>query len=83
MNRSKIFKAFVILANVVVISCALSVGVSSGEPGVAFKEHALATHFSVLQLGMCAVVSGFSLCFVLFSSTKKGYWSVFSGWLWL
>ena len=74
MNRSKIFKAFVILANVVVISCALSVGVSSGEPGLAFKEHALATHFSVLQLGMCALASGLSLCFVLFSSTKKGLW---------
>ena len=70
-EQIKIFKAIVILANVVVISCALAMGVSSGEPGVAFKEHALATHFSVLQLGMCAVASGFSLCFVLFSSTKK------------
>ena len=74
MNRSRIFRAIVILANVVVIGCALSMGVSSGEPGVAFKEHALATHFSVLQLGMCAVASGLNLCFVLFYSTKKGLW---------
>ena len=73
MIRSKKFQAAVILANALVISGALLIGVLSGKPGLAFKEGELVTYFSTLQLGMCAVASGLN-CYLVYSSAKKWSW---------
>ena len=59
-----------IFANAVVICGALLIGISSGKPGLAFKEGELVTYFSTLQLGMCAVASGLNF-YLVYSSIKK------------
>ena len=73
MIRSKRFPVAVILTNAVVIGGALTIGVLSGKPGLAFKEGELVTYFSTLQLGMCAVASGLNF-YLVFSSAKKWSW---------
>ena len=70
MIRSKKLQEAVILANAVVITGALLIGILSGKPGLAFEEGELVTYFSTLQLGACAVASGFN-CYFVFSPAKK------------
>lgn len=83
MIRSKKLQEAVILANALVISGALLIGILSGKPGLAFEEGELVTYFSTLQLGACAVASGFN-CYFVFSSAKKWsrecvFWIVIAG----
>ena len=73
MIRSKRFQTAVIFANAVVICGALLIGISSGKPGLAFKEGELVTYFSTLQLGMCAVAGGLNF-YLVYSSIKKWSW---------